>query len=223
MQIEPNKIIGISGKSGSGKSTLLKLFMRFWDIKKGNLKISGSNIKDINTDSLRDIESYVTQETSIFKDTIENNIKIADKNATREEVIEACKKASLHDFIMSLPNGYDTVIGENGELLSGGQRQRISIARALLKDANVILLDEATSFLDVENESKIQKALSELIKNKTVIIIAHRMRTIANADRIVVLDDGKIVEQGMPEELIADNGLFKKMVDLQNLSGEWQI
>lgn len=131
--------------------------------------------------------------------------------------------AECEEFIEKLPKGYDTVIGENGELLSGGQRQRISIARALLKDANVILLDEATSFLDVENESKIQKALSALIKNKTVIIIAHRMRTIANADKIIVLDGGKVVEQGSPEELLANNGIFKRMVDLQKMSDAWEI
>ena len=138
-------------------------------------------------------------------------------------MIEAARLAECDEFVERLPDGYDTVIGENGELLSGGQRQRISIARALLKDANVILLDEATSFLDVENETKIQKALSTLIKNKTVIIIAHRMRTIANADKIIVLDEGKIAEQGSPDELMAHEGLFKRMVELQKLSGEWEI
>ena len=151
------------------------------------------------------------------------NIRVGRKDATDDEVIEAAKLAECDEFVQKLPEGYDTNIGENGELLSGGQRQRISIARALLKDANVILLDEATSFLDVENETKIQKALSALIKNKTVIIIAHRMRTIANADKIVVLDNGKIIEQGSPDELIARDGLFKRMVELQKLSGEWEI
>lgn len=138
-------------------------------------------------------------------------------------MINAAKLAECEEFVQKLPNGYNTIIGENGELLSGGQRQRISIARALLKNANIVLLDEATSFLDVENESKIQKAISTLIKNKTVIIIAHRMRTIANADKIVVLDDGRIVEQGSPDELLAQNGLFKHMVELQKLSGKWEI
>ena len=159
----------------------------------------------------------------LFNTSILENIRVGKKDATDEEVIEAARLAECDEFVQKLPDGYNTVIGENGELLSGGQRQRISIARAMLKDANVILLDEATSFLDVENESKIQKALSELIKNKTVIIIAHRMRTIANADKIIVLDEGRISEQGSPEELLAQNGLFKKMVDLQNLSGEWVI
>ena len=163
------------------------------------------------------------QDVILFNTSILENIRVGKKDATDEEVIEAAKLAECDEFVQKLPDGYDTVIGENGELLSGGQRQRISIARAMLKDANVILLDEATSFLDVENESKIQKALSELIKNKTVIIIAHRMRTIANADKIIVLDEGRISEQGSPEELLAQNGLFKKMVDLQNLSGEWVI
>jgi ATP-binding cassette subfamily B protein len=159
----------------------------------------------------------------LFNNTILENIRVRKKDATDEEVIEAAKLAECDEFVQKLPDGYGTVIGENGELLSGGQRQRISIARALLKDANVILLDEATSFLDVENETKIQRALSTLIKNKTVIIIAHRMRTIANADKIVVLDDGKIAEQGSPDELIANDGLFKRMVELQKLSGEWEI
>ena len=151
------------------------------------------------------------------------NIRVGRKDASDGEVIEAARLAECDEFVQKLPGGYNTIIGENGELLSGGQRQRISIARALLKDANVILLDEATSFLDVENETKIQKALSTLIKNKTVIIIAHRMRTIANADKIVVLEDGKIAEQGLPDELIGRDGLFRRMVELQKLSGEWEI
>ena len=177
----------------------------------------------MDSEKLLENFSIVFQDVILFNNSILENIRVGRKDATDEEVIEAARLAECEEFVFKLPNGYDTVIGENGELLSGGQRQRISIARALLKDANVILLDEATSFLDVENESKIQKALSELIKNKTVIIIAHRMRTIANANKIVVLDGGKIVEQGKPEKLIAGDGLFKKMVDLQNLSGEWQI
>lgn len=184
LQIEPNKIIGISGKSGSGKSTLLKLFMRFWDIKKGSLKISGSNIKDINTDSLRDLESYVTQETSIFKDTIENNIKIADKDATREEVIEACKKASLHDFIMSLPNGYDTNVGELGDTLSGGEKQRIGIARSFLHKAPFMLLDEPTSNLDSLNEAVILKSVKDNSKDRTVVLVSHRLSTLNIADKV---------------------------------------
>ena len=192
LEIEPNKIIGISGKSGSGKSTLLKLFMRFWDIKEGNLKISGSNIKDINTDSLRDIESYVTQETSIFKDTIENNIKIADKNATREEVIEACKKASLHDFIMSLSNGYDTNVGELGDTLSGGEKQRIGIARSFLHKAPFMLLDEPTSNLDSLNEAVILKSVKDNSKDRTVVLVSHRLSTLNIADKVYKMKTDRV-------------------------------
>lgn len=192
LQIEPNKIIGISGKSGSGKSTLLKLFMRFWDIKKGSLKISGSNIKDINTDSLRDLESYVTQETSIFKDTIENNIKIADKDATREEVIEACKKASLHDFIMSLPNGYDTNVGELGDTLSGGEKQRIGIARSFLHKAPFMLLDEPTSNLDSLNEAVILKSVKDNSKDRTVVLVSHRLSTLNIADKVYKMKTDRV-------------------------------
>nr|WP_232473346.1 ABC transporter ATP-binding protein [Brachyspira sp. SAP_772] len=192
LEIEPNKIIGISGKSGSGKSTLLKLFMRFWDIKEGSLKISGSNIKDINTDSLRDIESYVTQDTSIFKDTIENNIKIADKNATREEVIEACKKASLHDFIMSLPNGYDTNVGELGDTLSGGEKQRIGIARSFLHKAPFMLLDEPTSNLDSLNEAVILKSVKDNSKDRTVVLVSHRLSTLNIADKVYKMKTDRV-------------------------------
>lgn len=192
LEIEPNKIIGISGKSGSGKSTLLKLFMRFWDIKEGNLKISGSNIKNINTDSLRDIESYVTQETSIFKDTIENNIKIADKDATREEVIEACKKASLHDFIMSLPNGYDTNVGELGDTLSGGEKQRIGIARSFLHKAPFMLLDEPTSNLDSLNEAVILKSVKDNSKDRTVVLVSHRLSTLNIADKVYKMKTDRV-------------------------------
>ena len=184
LKIEPNKIIGISGKSGSGKSTLLKLFMRFWDIKEGSLKISDTNIKDINTNTLRDMESYVTQETSIFKDTIENNIKIANNNATREEVIEACKKASLHDFVMTLPNGYDTNVGELGDTLSGGEKQRIGIARSFLHKAPFILLDEPTSNLDSLNEAVILKSIKENTANQTVVLVSHRLSTLNIADKV---------------------------------------
>lgn len=184
LNIEKNKIVGIKGKSGSGKSTLLKLFMRFWDIKKGSLKISNVDIKEINTNSLRDMESYVTQETAIFKDTIENNIKIADYDATREEVIEACKKASLHDFIMTLPKNYDTQVGELGETLSGGEKQRISLARSFLHKAPFILLDEPTSNLDSLNEAVILKSIKDNSKNKTVVLVSHRESTLNIADKI---------------------------------------
>ena len=217
------EVTALVGPSGGGKSTVSKLAARFWDPVSGEVSLGGQNLSNLDCEKLLENFSIVFQDVILFNNSILENIRVGRKDATDEEVIEAARLAECDEFVQKLPEGYDTVIGENGELLSGGQRQRISIARAMLKDANVILLDEATSFLDVENESKIQKALSELIKNKTVIIIAHRMRTIANADKIIVLDDGKISEQGSPDELLAQNGLFKKMVDLQNLSGEWQI
>lgn len=184
LNIETNKIIGIKGKSGSGKSTLLKLLMRFWDIKSGALKISKTDIKEINTNALRNTESYTTQDTSIFKDTIENNIKIADYNATREEVIDACQKASLHDFIMTLPKNYDTEVGELGDTLSGGEKQRISIARSFLHKAPFILLDEPTSNLDSLNEAIILKSIKDNRENRTVILVSHRESTLNIADKI---------------------------------------
>ncbi|WP_407422236.1 ABC transporter ATP-binding protein [Methanobrevibacter sp.] len=217
------EVTALVGPSGGGKSTVSKLAARFWDPVNGKVSLGGQDLSELDSEKLLENFSIVFQDVILFNNTIMENIRVGRKDATDEEVINAAKLAECDEFVEKLPDGYNTVIGENGELLSGGQRQRISIARALLKDANVILLDEATSFLDVENESKIQKALSQLIKNKTVIIIAHRMRTIANADKIVVLDDGKIAEQGSPDELISNGGLFKKMVDLQNLSGEWKI
>ena len=217
------QVTALVGPSGGGKSTVSKLAARFWDPISGEVSLGNQNLAQLDSERLLENFSIVFQDVILFNNTILENIRVGRKDATDDEVLQAAKLAECDEFVQKLPNGYDTVIGENGELLSGGQRQRISIARALLKDAHVILLDEATSFLDVENESKIQNAISALIKNKTVIIIAHRMRTIANADKIVVLDDGKIAEQGSPSELISNDGLFKKMVDLQNLSGEWQI
>ena len=217
------EVTALVGPSGGGKSTVSKLAARFWDPVSGEVSLGGQNLAELDSEKLLENFSIVFQDVLLFNNSILENIRVGRKDATDDEVLQAAKLAECDEFVQKLPEGYDAVIGENGELLSGGQRQRISIARALLKDANVILLDEATSFLDVENESKIQKALSALIKNKTVIIIAHRMRTIANADNIIVLDDGKIAEKGSPDELIANDGLFKKMVDLQNLSGEWKI
>ena len=217
------EVTALVGPSGGGKSTVSKLAARFWDPVSGTVSLGGCDLSKLDSEKLLENFSIVFQDVILFNNTILENIRVGRKDASDAEVMRAAKLAECDEFVSKLPEGYNTVIGENGELLSGGQRQRISIARALLKDANVILLDEATSFLDVENESKIQRALSELIKNKTVIIIAHRMRTIANADKIVVLDDGRIAEIGSPDELMAKDGLFKKMVDLQNLSGEWKI
>ncbi|WP_022779697.1 amino acid ABC transporter ATP-binding/permease protein [Butyrivibrio sp. AE3009] len=192
LPIPRGKIIGIVGKSGCGKSTLLKLLMRFWNAGKGEILVSGKNIHEINTDNLRDMESYMTQETQLFKDTIANNIRIGNLNATDEEVVEACKKASIHDFIMTLPNGYDTVVGELGSTLSGGEKQRIGLARAFLHNAPFMLLDEPTSNLDSLNEAVILKSLKEESKEKTVILVSHRESTMRIADDILAMEGGRI-------------------------------
>jgi ATP-binding cassette subfamily C protein len=187
-----NRIIGIVGKSGCGKSTMLKLLMRFWKTGSGEVRISDRNVEKINTSDLRDIESYMTQETVLFKDTIANNIRIAKLGASDDEVVEACKKASLHEFIMSLPNGYETQVGELGETLSGGERQRIGLARAFLHDAPFMLLDEPTSNLDSLNEAVILKSLKEEAKEKTVLLVSHRGSTMRIADEIFTMENGRI-------------------------------
>ena len=192
MQFPENKIVGIVGKSGCGKSTLLKLLMRFWKTTSGNVRISGADIENINTANLRDMESYMTQETQLFKDSIANNIRIGKLNATDEEVISACKKASIHDFIMTLPNGYDTQVGELGETLSGGERQRIGLARAFLHDAPFMLLDEPTSNLDSLNEAVILKSLKEESEGKTVVLVSHRKSTMRIADEIHAMENGRV-------------------------------
>ena len=191
LDIPKNKIVGIQGKSGSGKSTLLKLLMRFWDVNSGEIKISNENIKNINTSSLRDMESYVTQSTYLFNDTIKNNIKIAKENATMEEIIEASKKASLHEFIEKLPKGYETNVGELGDSLSGGEKQRIGIARAFLHNGPLILLDEPTSNLDSLNEGIILKSLKEECKDKTVILVSHRKSTMNITDILYKMKEGR--------------------------------
>ncbi len=192
LNVEKDKIIGITGKSGSGKSTLLKLFMRFWTVQKGSINISSKSIDNINTSCLRDIESFVTQETHLFKDTIKNNIKIARLDATDEEVIEAAKKASLHEFIMSLPNAYETDVGELGDTLSGGEKQRIGLARAFLHDADFMLLDEPTSNLDSLNEAIILRSLKKAKKNKTVLLVSHRQSTMRIADKVYSVENGRM-------------------------------
>ncbi|KGM97627.1 ABC transporter ATP-binding protein [Clostridium botulinum] len=195
IKINKGEIIGIVGDSGCGKSTLLKLFMRFWDVKKGSIKISNRNIKNINTNSLRNIESFVTQETFLFNDTIEENIKLGKKDATIEEVKVAAKKASIHKFIESLPNGYKTKVGELGENLSGGERQRLGIARAFLHDGDIILLDEPTSNIDSLNEKVIIKTIKEQCSNKTVIIVSHRISTVSIADKVYSMYNRQIVDR----------------------------
>lgn len=189
--IKENSVVGIIGKSGSGKSTLLKLLMRFWQIQKGDIKISDTSIENINTSNLRDIESYVTQDTHLFHDSIKNNLKIAKLDATDDEIISACKKASVHDFIMSLPNGYDTMVGELGDTLSGGEKQRLGLARAFLHNAPLMLLDEPTSNLDSLNEAVILKSLNEERDNKTVVLVSHRESTMKIADTVYCVENGR--------------------------------
>ncbi|WP_434352532.1 ABC transporter ATP-binding protein [Psychrobacter sp. HD31] len=209
------EVTALIGASGSGKSTIAKLVARFWDINQGRITIGGENIADIDPETLLKSISIVFQEVVLFDASILDNIRLGNKDATDDEVKAAAKLAQCDDFIKQLPQGYDTLIGENGERLSGGERQRISIARALLKDAPIILLDEATASLDANNESKIQQAISELIKNKTVIIIAHRMRTVMGADNIIAIGDGNIAEQGKPEMLQQQGGIFARMLARQ--------
>ena len=209
------EITALVGPSGGGKSTVGKLVARFYDPTSGTVYLGNEDISKIDQEYLLQNYSIVFQDVSLFNNTILENIRIGKKTATDEEVKEAARLAMCDDFVLKLKDGYNTVIGENGSKLSGGERQRISIARALLKDAPIILLDEATASLDVENETKIQQAISTLIKNKTVVIIAHRMRTIENADKIVVIQNGQIVEDGTPKELLESNGVYAKMLQTQ--------
>ena len=201
------------GPSGSGKTTLTKLAARFWDIDSGQILLGGEDISKVDPETLLKNFSIVFQDVTLFNASIKDNIRVGKKNATDEEILRAAKVARCDEFIKRMPEGIDTVIGENGERLSGGERQRLSIARAILKDAPVVLLDEATASLDVENESLIQEALSELIKEKTVIIIAHRMRTIRSVDKIVLLNEGKIEAVGNDKELYEKSEMYRNMVD----------
>ncbi len=209
------EITALVGPSGSGKSTAAKLAARFWDIQNGTIKLGGKDIAQIEPESLLKHFSIVFQDVVLFNASIMDNLRIGNKQASDDEVKRVATLAECDEFIRKMPQGYNTIIGENGDTLSGGERQRISIARALLKNAPIILLDEATASLDVENETKIQAGLSELVKNKTVLIIAHRMRTVANADKIIVLDRGSLIESGSPNELKRKNGVFAKMIERQ--------
>lgn len=210
------EITALIGPSGGGKSTAAKLSARFWDIDSGTITLGGKNIATMDPETLLKNYSMVFQDVVLFNGSVKDNIRIGKKDATDEEIIRAARLAQCESFIHNLPNGYDTEIGENGHLLSGGERQRISIARALLKNAPIVLLDEATASIDVENETRIQAGISELVKNKTVLIIAHRMRTIAKANKIVVLKEGKVAEQGSPDELLASGGVYSGMCALQS-------
>ena len=217
------EVTALVGPSGGGKTTVSRLAARFWDIRKGKITVGGMDVAEIDPEKLMSLYSIVFQDVTLFDNTIMENIRLGKKGATDEEVMAAARLANVDEFAEKLPEKWNTNIGENGCELSGGERQRISIARAFLKDAPIILLDEATASLDVENETMIQSALSRLIKDKTVLIIAHRMRTVAGADKIVVLSGGVVAEQGVPDELYKKNGIYARMVDLQSASGKWKI
>ena len=213
----------IVGPSGSGKTTLCNLIARFWDVESGAVLVGGQNVKDYTLEGLMDQISMVFQKVYLFADTVENNIKFGCPNATHEEVVAAAKKACCHDFILTLPQGYDTVIGEGGSSLSGGEKQRISIARAILKDAPIVILDEATANVDPENEDRLQKAIEALTRDKTILMIAHRLKTVRNADQILVLDGGQIVQRGTHSQLMAQGGLYQAFVSGRKESGQWKL
>ncbi|WP_417296326.1 ABC transporter ATP-binding protein [Ellagibacter isourolithinifaciens] len=218
------QVTALVGASGSGKSTAVKLASRFWDVSSGAVFVGGVDVSTVDPETLLSSFSEVFQDVVLFDDTVRENIRLGKKNATDEEVLAAAKMARCDEFVERLPNGYDTLIGENGGRLSGGERQRISIARALLKNAPIVLLDEATASLDVENETQVQAALSELLQGKTVLVIAHRMRTVDNADKIVVLEGGRVVEQGSPAELREKpEGRYRRMLELQRESAAWAL
>ena len=217
------EVTALVGPSGGGKSTTAKLAARFWDIQKGSITIGGTDISKIDPETLLKDYAIVFQDVVLFNDTIMGNIRLGRKDATNEELLAAARAAQCDEFVQQLPEGYQTVVGENGSTLSGGERQRISIARALLKNAPVVLLDEATASLDVENETSLQTALSALLKEKTVLIIAHRMRTVMGADHVVVLADGHVAEEGTPKQLLDQGRIFRHMVELQQESSNWKI
>ena len=222
-EAKQGEVTALVGPSGGGKTTVSRLAARFWDNQNGTITVGGMNVQDIDPEKLMSLYSIVFQDVTLFDNTIMENIRLGKKDATDEEVLAAAHLANVDEFAEKLPDKWNTNIGENGSELSGGERQRISIARAFLKDAPIILLDEATASLDVENETLIQTALSRLIKDKTVLVIAHRMRTVAGADKVVVLADGVVAEQGAPSELYKQGGVYTRMVDLQSDSGKWKL
>lgn len=217
------EVTALIGPSGGGKSTVAKLAARFWDVNRGRISVGGETVSEIDPETLMRSYSIVFQDVTLFNNSVMENIRIGRKDATDEEVIAAARAAQCEEFVAHLPDGYGTVIGENGSMLSGGERQRISIARALLKDAPIVLLDEATASLDVENETLVQQAISELVKNKTVMIIAHRLRTVASADHLVLLDGGVVAEEGTPAQLAEKGGLYSRMLRLQTESLNWKL
>jgi len=213
----------IVGPSGSGKTTLCNLIARFWDVREGGIAVGGVDVRDITCDSLLTNFSIVFQNVYLFNDTIENNIRIGRRDATDEGVREAARRACCHEFISALPDGYQTMVGEGGSSLSGGERQRISIARALLKDAPIVILDEATASVDPENERELQKAIAELTRGKTLLMIAHHLATVRDADQIVVLDKGRIVQRGTHAELMGQGGLYRQLVSIRQQASGWAI
>ncbi|MCG8402201.1 MAG: ABC transporter ATP-binding protein/permease [Firmicutes bacterium] len=221
--IPEKSMTALVGQSGSGKTTITKLIARFWDVQSGSIKIGGVDVKDMSVDHLLKNISMVFQKVYLFNDTILNNIKFGKPDATEDEVIAAAKKARCHEFILNLKDGYNTIIGEGGDTLSGGEKQRISIARAILKNAPIVLLDEATASLDPQNEKFIQEAITELIKNKTLVVIAHRLSTIKSADKILVLDNGALMEHGTHQELLDKNGLYNRFWERRTKAHGWRI
>ena len=217
-KVKKGEMVALVGPSGGGKSTIASLLARFWDVRSGNIRVRGTDIREVSLSSLMDLISMVFQRVYLFQDTVYNNIAIGRPDATREEVMEAARKARCYDFIMQLPDGFDTVIGEGGESLSGGEKQRISIARCILKDSPIVILDEATASVDADNERAIQEAISELCKGKTLIVIAHRLNTIEDADKIMVIRDGQIAESGDHESLMRDEGIYYNMVTKRAVS-----
>lgn len=223
LKIPEHSTCAIVGPSGSGKTTLCNLIARFWDVQEGTVYIGGKNVKNYTADSVLEYISMVFQNVYLFNDSIENNIKFGKPDATHDEVVAAAKRACCHDFIVALPNGYDTVIGEGGSTLSGGEKQRISIARAIIKDAPIVILDEATSSVDPENEQALLAAIEELTRNKTLISIAHRLSTVKNADKIIVIDHGEIVQQGTHAELMQVDGIYKNFLRLRTEATGWKL
>ncbi len=223
IEIKPQTTTAIVGPSGSGKTTLCHLIARFWDVQGGQILVGGHAVQEYKLDSLMKNISMVFQNVYLFQDTIENNIKFGRPDATREEVEDAAKRTCCHEFIMALPDGYDTVVGEAGGTLSGGERQRISIARALLKDAPIVILDEATASVDPENEKELQEAIDALTHNKTIIMIAHRLKTVRHANQILVLDNGHIVQRGTHEELAEVPGLYYDFLNARKEAVGWKV
>ena len=223
LYIKEGTTTAIVGPSGSGKTTLCRLMARFWDVDSGSITLGGKDVRDYSIDSLMKNFSFVFQNVYLFEDTIANNIRFGKPEASMEEVIEVAKKACCHEFIEKLPNGYNTIIGEAGSSLSGGEKQRISIARAIMKDAPIIILDEATANVDPENEKELMLAIKELTKQKTIIMIAHRLKTVRNADKILVIDSGKIVQEGKHSELIKEEGIYKRFINIREQAISWRI